>query len=75
MTRSEHMAWAKQRALDFLKNDTPKSLVDAFGSMASDLSKHKETAGHSGIGLGAMLQLTGHLSTKEQMREFIEGFN
>lgn len=47
----------------------------AFASMMSDLGKHPETAGHSAMQLGMMLKLSGHLSTAQQMREFIEGFN
>jgi hypothetical protein len=49
--------------------------VNALSSMASDLGKHAETAGHIGIQLGMMQMITGQLSTKEQMTNFIEGFN
>ena len=43
--------------------------------MGSDLSKHPETANHSGIQLGMMMLMGGHLKTSEQMRTFINGFN
>lgn len=40
MTREEHLAWAKQRALEFVDlNQIPK----AIASITSDLSKHPET--------------------------------
>lgn len=68
ITRAEHLAWCKQRALEYLPDDPQQ----AFTSMASDLSKHEETRGHVGIELGAMLLLTGNV---RDMRDFIEGFN
>lgn len=72
MTRAEHLQWCKDRAIEYLdKND----LQGAFMSMMSDLRKHEETADHSAIELGAMLMFNGHLSTQEEMRRFIEGFN
>jgi len=72
MTRKEHLNWCKQRALQYVNMG---DLNQAFASMASDLSKHPETAGHAAMGLGAMLLLGGHLGTAYKMREFIEGFN
>lgn len=41
MTRSEHIAWAKERAREHLKAG---DLVQAFASFVSDMSKHPETA-------------------------------
>ena len=43
--------------------------------MMSDLTKHPETEHHSAITLGAMLLFGGHLSSRQEMRRFIEGFN
>lgn len=71
VTREQHLAWCKQRALEYLPDDPQ----NAFASMASDLSKHEETANHMAMGLGMMLLINGHLSTADKMREFIEGFN
>lgn len=72
MTRAEHLAWCKQRALEYVdKGD----VTDAYASMASDLSKHPETEKHAAIQLGMMLMMSGHLSTAPKMREFINGFN
>jgi len=72
-TRAEHLAWCKERAHAELDYEKKPEL--GFASMASDLNKHDETAGHPGIQLGLMRMMTGDLSTVEQMREFIDGFN
>jgi hypothetical protein len=71
-TREEHMDWCKKRALEYV--DAGR-LQEAFTSMASDLGKHPETAGHCAIQLGLMLMLGGHLDSRHEMRKFIEGFN
>ncbi|MEH2201188.1 hypothetical protein [Nostoc sp.] len=71
-TRQQHIKWAKQRAIALAESG---NLVDAFGSICSDLQKHPETQGHSACELGMVLYLGGHLATKEQMIEFIKGFN
>lgn len=71
-TRSEHMVWCKQRALEVLDDG---DILGAYQSMVSDLGKHPETLGHVGIDLGMMMQLSGMLRTTEQMRDFIIGFN
>ena len=72
MTRSEHMQWCKDRALEYCDNgDT----ANAWASMASDLRKHPETENHAALELGMMMLMTGQLSTTEKMRKFIEGFN
>lgn len=72
MTRRQHLDWCKERALAELENG-PTHL--AFASMASDMRKHPETAGHIAIELGMQMLVAGFLSTKAEMREFIEGFN
>lgn len=71
-TRAEHLAWCKTRALQYVDaGDT----TNAYASMTSDLMKHPETEGHAAIQLGMMLMMGGHLSTPQQMREYINGFN
>lgn len=72
MTRTEHMQWAKKRALQYVEIG---SLQEAYSSIASDLQKHKETANHIGIQLGMMQMISGMLDTKAAMRDFINGFN
>lgn len=71
-TRAEHLAWCKARALQYCDANDPSQ---AFASMGSDLEKHPDTANHSGIQLGVMMLLSGHLDTAEKMRKFIEGFH
>ena len=71
-TRAEHLAWCKQRALEYVDQG---DLKNAFASMASDLNKHEETRDHGGMQLGIMMLMTGQLERRETMRRFIEGFN
>lgn len=71
-TRAEHLQWAKSRALEYVDaGDT----TNALASMINDLRKHPETADHPAVELGVMLAMSGNLSTAQQMREFINGFN
>jgi hypothetical protein len=70
MTRSEHVKWAKARALEYAEQG---DLQSAWASICSDLLKHPETTGHAAMQLGTSLFLGGHLSQKKQMVDFIEG--
>lgn len=72
MTRTEHMLWAKKRALQYVEDG---NLKEAYSSIASDLQKHDETANHIGIQLGMMQMISGMLDTKASMRDFINRFN
>jgi hypothetical protein len=72
MTRAEHLAWCKQRALEYVDGGDPQG---GLTSMFSDLGKHDETRNHAGIQLGVMLMMTGSLSEPGEARRFIEGFN
>lgn len=72
ITRAEHLAWCKKRALQYCDAGDPRQ---AFASIMSDIRKHPETENHGGIKLGAMMFFGGHLETPEQVRKFIEGFN
>ena len=72
MTRSEHLEWCKQRALEYVDMH---DIGQAWASMASDLGKHPETANHGAIELGTRMLMAGHLSSPHKMREFILGFN
>jgi hypothetical protein len=74
MTRSEHLAWCKQRALAYLE---PK-FNDAKGALASfisDMRKHEETSDHIIFQLAPMLMLSGALSTTKEVKDFIESTN
>jgi hypothetical protein len=71
MTRTDHMAWCKQRALAYLPDD-PKG---ALASFLSDISKHEETNTPINTSFTMMLLMCGHLETSDQIRKHIEGFN
>lgn len=71
-TRAEHLAWCKQRALEYCDAG---DVNQAYASMASDLRKHPETSNHAATALGMQMLMSGLLSTPSAMREFIEGFN
>ena len=72
MDRQEHLEWCKKRALEYIDAG---DFNQAYTSMASDLGKHPDTAGHAGIELGMGLLMIGQLSTVNEMRKFILGFN
>lgn len=71
MTRDEHLAWAKRRALQYIDAG---DLISAFASMESDLSKHDELRK-----IGAMMAAFGQLHVMNedayQLRHWVEGFN
>ena len=73
MVSDEHMAWAKDRALEYAdKGD----VANAIASLRSDLGKHPDTAESAGLVDELMMPLVmaGHLSTPVALRKFIEGF-
>ena len=72
MTRQEHLDWCKKRAIEYLDNG---GVNQAWASMTSDMAQHLELSGHSAIGLGMQMLMSGHLSTDAKMRKFILGFN
>ena len=72
MTYEEHLAWCKKRAIQYADAGDAQG---AWASMVSDLNKHPETQNHSAIELGMMMLMAGHLSSPQEMRRFIEGFN
>jgi len=72
MNRSEHIAWSKKRAIEFVDKD---DLPQAYLSIVSDLQKHPETMAHVGIDMGMMLVISGNLKEPHEMRNFIDGFN
>lgn len=71
-TRDEHLAWAKQRALEYVDAGDTKNAV---ASMLSDLKKHPELEHHTGAKLGVSLLFAGLLATPRDVRKWIEGFN
>lgn len=72
MTREEHLAWAKERTIAELDAGSPSN---AFASMVSDLGKHAELTEHIGIELGMRQIAASLMSTPDQYRKWINGFN
>jgi len=70
MTRDEHLAWAKGRALEYLDAG---DVVNALASMASDLTKHPETA-YGNTHLMAVGMLYARNRDLDGVRRWIEGF-
>jgi len=68
--RDEHLAWAKQRALEYLPASPPLAMM----SFVSDLNKHPQTAGHPVMELLAM-HADGGLLNVHTCRQLIEGTN
>lgn len=73
--RAEHLAWCKQRALEYVDRG---DLKNAITSMLSDLGKHPET--ESSLIMGALiapysLTESGNSNHVYQVRHWIEGFN
>ena len=71
-TREEHMAWCKQRALEYCDLGQP---VEAITSMLSDIRKHPETESDAVTSMTMGLLLLGKLRTVEEARKHINGFN
>jgi len=69
MTREEHLAWCKRRALEYV---IAGDLVNAVASMGSDLKKHPETK------VDPYLLMAGALAASQGqtdgVRRWIEGF-
>jgi len=74
VTRAEHLAWAKERALEYADRGETAS---AIASLRSDLGKHPDTASSARIidELMFPLALTGDFERPGELRKFIERFN
>lgn len=75
MTRAEHLAWCKGRALVELEyyGDNPNSYRNALASMASNLGKHPET---KSVALTEFCIMSIPLmKSKADVIKFIAGFN
>lgn len=71
MTREEHLAWCKQRALAYADRG---EVANAVASMCSDLRKHPETEDHAGATVLTLLAAGGLLDRPGELRRQIEGF-
>jgi len=72
MTREEHLAWCKKRALAYIDKG---QVQEGLTSMMSDMSKHPETANPMLDQLTVQLMMIGSLSTPAEARRHIEGYN
>jgi hypothetical protein len=72
-TREEHLAWCKQRALEYIDRG---QVNEGLASMMSDMRKHPETESKSGAldQLTVGLMMIGALSTPDQARKYINGY-
>lgn len=68
VSRTDHLEWCKSRALEYVEIG---DLQGALASMTSDLGKHEGTLGSVDV---CMLGIA-HMSSKAEMRSFIEGFS
>ena len=71
MTRDEHLAWCKKRALEYLDRG---DLQNAIASMSSDLLKHNELKNISTAMMPMGLFFLMHHDAIGA-RRWIEGFN
>lgn len=73
MTRAEHFAWCKQRAVEYVERG---ELANAVTSMLSDLSKHPGTAA-SADGICAQIGMFELMNgpTRAKITKYIQGFN
>jgi hypothetical protein len=71
MTREEHLAWCKQRALAYIDRGEIK---EGLTSMMSDMEKHPETSCPSLHTMTAGLMMIGDLNTIAKARRHIEGY-
>lgn len=72
MTREEHIAWTKQRALAELEPGG-SGISGAMASVQSDLLKHPDTQGHAAIEVMMLEAMAGGMRTPDQVRHFIDG--
>lgn len=72
MTRSEHLQWCKNRALEYIQDgDIPQGIT----SMMSDMRKHSETDSKASVSLCMAMLMSGKLTTQHEAEKFINGFN
>jgi hypothetical protein len=71
MNRSEHVEWAKKRAIEYVDQG---DLTSAIASMTSDLGKHPETVNHPGLPLILMEAMGGRQLRADSVRRWIDGF-
>ena len=73
MTRKEHLDWCIQRAIEEM--NFSKKPSQGLISMASDLRKHPETNSEVLISLTLMQLTTNPKITRQEVINFLKGFN
>lgn len=77
MTRSEHVQWCKERAIQefdyYAKTDPSSAVRNGITSMMSDLGKHPETNRQVWKMLCLMEMMKPH--SRASFMKFINGFN
>ena len=68
-TREEHLAWCKERALEYLDHG---DVSNAIATMLSDLNKHEETKIPSHLGILGLMYVRDN--DKDGARRYINGF-
>ena len=71
MTRTEHLAWCKKRALELVREG---DLAGAVASMTSDMGKHEGTR-FDGLSMLAMIGMMEIQKGPAAVRKWVEGFN
>jgi hypothetical protein len=73
-TRTEHMKWARDRALEYADQ---RDTGSAIASLMSDLGKHPETESSCDVVRDLMMPLAmiGEFEKPGELRKFIEGFS
>jgi hypothetical protein len=67
--RQQHVAWCKERALEYVDAG---DLQSAVASMLSDMGKRQDTEPPAVLGMLGMMEIgRGH----EAVRRWVEGFN
>lgn len=72
MTRSEHLQWCKDRAIEYIHSG---DIQQGITSMMSNLSKHPDTKNHIGIEIAMGLMMIRTLNNRTAAEKFINGFN
>ena len=75
MTRSEHVQWCKDRAMEYVNEG---DLLQAVTSMMSDMGKHpetKESATGALAALGMLAMQQAQSGDREGVVRYITGFN
>ena len=72
MNRKEHLAWCKQRALEYIDKG---EIQEGIASMISDTHKHAETASSICDMLAMQFLMSGQVNSIPEARKFINGYN